>query len=105
MDYFSAERELGNRDTRKVGNNTYLERDRWSPGTIFLRLHRTRIVAFHEDGSVRLNSGGWQTVTTKERLNWVSGIRVFQQDWQWYVYIPKTGETVPYSDGMVLFTD
>lgn len=61
---------------KKVANNTYLERhDLPSVGgatpakAISLVLHATHVVTYSEDGLVTLNTGGWLTVTTKERIN------------------------------------
>jgi hypothetical protein len=108
MNYVTAAEKLGSRDSRKVGNNTYLER--LDDETIGLRLHSTYVVKFHADGSVTLDSGGWQTVTTKERMGWADGISVFQRDFAWFVRLQGTspegyrtfagGETIAYSDGM-----
>jgi hypothetical protein len=103
MNYVEAAEKLGSRDSRKVGNNTYLER--LDDETIGLRLHSTYVVKFHSDESVTLDSGGWQTVTTKERMNWVDNVRVYSDDFTWYVrrITGETfaeGETLDYSDGM-----
>ncbi len=70
---------------RKLGHNTYLERD--DESAYHVRLHATRIVTFHRDGRVELNSGGWRTVTTKERMNRYlpSGWRLYQDAHVWYV--------------------
>lgn len=57
---------LGNRISRKIANNTYLELDRHSVG---VRLHRTIVVCHHQDGQITINTGGWDTVTTRQRIN------------------------------------
>jgi hypothetical protein len=55
-----------NPNTRKVANNTYVERR----GEDFaVRLHNTDVVTFKADCRIVLDSGGWQTVTTKDRIN------------------------------------
>jgi len=38
-------------------------------GDRVIRLHLTDIMTFKANGDIVLNSGGWQTVTTKERMN------------------------------------
>ena len=53
-----------NSDRRKVGNNTYAEI--LSDGSVGIKLHNTYVVKIHEDGTYTLNSGGWNTSTTKE---------------------------------------
>ena len=69
-------------------------------------LHATRILSI-DDGVVTLNSGGWQSVTTKTRMNqcakeWELGFGVFQTKGKWYVKKPgfEYDEAVPFSDGM-----
>ena len=52
---------------RKLQNNTYLERI--DEHTVGVRLHDTHVVKLHDDGSTSLDSGGWHTMTTKERIN------------------------------------
>lgn len=54
---------------KKVERNTYIEWNDVFDGVFYLRLHATRVLEFHADGRVVLNSGGWRTVTTKDRMN------------------------------------
>jgi hypothetical protein len=54
-----------------------------------VRYHSTDVVVFNQD-EIILNSGGWNTVTTKLRMNQASsefdlGYHVRQFDYQWYV--------------------
>lgn len=58
---------LGNRQSRKLGNNTYAERI--DGDTIGIKLHSTYVVTLYRDGSVKLDSGGWHTTITKDRIN------------------------------------
>lgn len=60
------------RHRRKLANNTYLLRTHpWSAPdeAIAVRLHFTNIVTFYKDGRIALNTGGWNTVTTRGRMN------------------------------------
>jgi hypothetical protein len=86
--YVEAAQYLAGRDSVKLGNNTWLES--FSDG-IAVRLHATRIVLFHEDGRVTLHSGGYRTVTTKDRVNQFIKGRVYQKNHVWY-YVPSRGE-------------
>ena len=53
--------------SRKRENNTSLIRN--DPDQyIAVRLHNTEIVRWYKDGSIVLNSGGWNTVTTRARI-------------------------------------
>ena len=54
--------------------------------------------------SITLDSGGWQTVTTKRKMNQASrqfalGYSVYQRNYKWFVDLPN-GATVPFEDGM-----
>jgi hypothetical protein len=60
---------LGNRNRAKVARNTYARRlTDGNFGPIAVRLHNTDVVIASVDGTVRLDSGGWRTVTTKDRM-------------------------------------
>lgn len=68
-----------------------------------VRFYQTNVVEFTPD-FVRLDSGGWETVTTKRRMNEVSdlfdlGFGVFQKNFEWFVVLPS-GKTVPFVDGI-----
>jgi hypothetical protein len=81
-------------------NNTRISTDN---GTTSITLHSTVVVQFSRD-RIRLHSGGWQTVTTKARMNQASnqfglGYTVFQKDFEWFVTLPS-GYTIPFEDGM-----
>ncbi len=80
--YSEAESILKNRQSRKVGNNTYLER---YSDYIAVRLHWTEVVRYLPNGDVQLNSGGYRTATTKARINEFSPASVYQRDFQWFV--------------------
>ncbi len=99
--YADAASLLGNRAERTIGYNTYLERDRWESGTIHVRLHATNIVTFYKHtDSVRVNTGGWETVTTRERMNRYlpEGFRVFNEKRVMYMGLPS-GTREPFQDG------
>jgi hypothetical protein len=56
------------------------------------------------NNTITLNSDGWETVTTKRKMNQASrqfalGFSVYQLDHKWYVNLPS-GETVDYRDGI-----
>lgn len=44
-----------------------------------------RIEGRHENAKMYICDGGYQSNTTKERLNGLPGVRVNQKDWQWYL--------------------
>lgn len=66
--------------------------------------HQTKIVAFN-DSMIILDSGGWDTATTKRKMNQASedfglGFQVFAKNGDWFVTF--NGQTSPFSDGMTL---
>jgi hypothetical protein len=64
-----------NKDAGKpLENNTRLMK---RGDSYAIRLHRTDIVLIHADGSYTLNTGGWNTRTTKDRLNSYSPVKVY----------------------------
>jgi hypothetical protein len=81
----------------------------FSDGVSFVYLHGNKIAEVGE-GFIRLYDGGWQTVTTKSRLNailqvhGIPGEGVFQKSYQWFLR-SKWGEefsTIPFFSGMRL---
>ena len=57
----------GRNGRRKLQNHTYMERI--DEHTVGVKLHDTYVVKLHDDGSTSLDSGGWHTMTTKDRIN------------------------------------
>lgn len=53
---------------------------------ISLIYHNTILVSVTKDGYLVKNNG-WETVTTKKRINQFTppGFHVFQRDWEWYM--------------------
>ena len=54
-----------------------------------------------------IKDGGWQSVTTKSRLNalldeFVPSMGIFQKDWVWYVSDRLSGSVVPFVSGMTV---
>ena len=71
-----------------------------------VRLHGHLIATYdHNLKAVKLDSCGYETVTTKSRLNALLeevkyGCRVFQKDWNWFV--SYNNQTTLFRDGMIL---
>lgn len=74
-------------------------------GVAVVRLHGNKIAEVG-DGFITLFDGGWQSNTTKARLNALlqefcsPGECVFQKAYQWY--LKANGVTVPFQSGMTL---
>ena len=71
-----------------------------------IHLHGHLIATFdHNLRAVKLDSCGYETVTTKSRLNAILeevkyGCKVFQKNFDWFVRY--NGETASFWDGMIL---
>lgn len=78
-------------------------------GDKVVRLHLTDIVIFKGNGDVVLNSGGWRTVTTKDRMNkLLDGWHVWQESGVWYVERGQNWnrtKSFVYADGMILHSN
>ena len=99
-------------------NTAIRSRNEWKSGntrvtiaddlTANVYLHNNLIAQVNEN-EVKLFDGGWQTVTTKSRLNAIieeflipyQGI--FQKNWNWFVKLSEDfSNVVPFESGMVL---
>ena len=72
---------------KPIANNTRLfNRENTIDDYFEVQLHGNTIAHIRRD-RITIFDGGWQTVTTKARLNWLlNGMaRVFQKDYVWYV--------------------
>ena len=82
MKYKEAINLIKNRSSKKLANNTYLLKD----GVNFvIRLHETNIVTITPKNHYILNNGGWQTMTTKDRLNKYLPCNIYQEKGLWYL--------------------
>lgn len=97
-DFRSANASLQGRNAqrRKVGNNTYLVR---RGACIAVQLHDTDVVTYFPDGRVMLNTGGWGTVTTRDRINTFAPVRMHtERGVQW---VASKGKVYRYQDGIM----
>lgn len=56
-----------------------------SNGAIYMELHGHQIAMIDTLGDLHVRSAGWETSTTKERLNGLIGVHVIQKAGQWYL--------------------
>lgn len=84
MDYKTASELIkgGRNGRKKLANNTYLMPVK---SGIAVRLHDTDIVTIHPNNDCTLNTGGWMTKTTKERISRYSPVLIHQTNGIWYV--------------------
>jgi len=100
---------LHHAQTGKVGKHkTKIYED---DGYTKVRYHNTDVISFN-DREIILDSGGWQSNTTKSRINQACsqfglGCGVFQKDYQWYVTFGDNDYHNPlhFHDGIKLLRD
>jgi len=95
-------------EEKKVANNTkarlvHPDGEVLDAPEVRIRLHETDVVTIRPDGVVRLDSGGWWTVTTKARMNdFAPGVRVYSHRGQGYAAtgFQAGSVAVPFYDGL-----
>ena len=97
-------RAIANRTDWSSSNTRVEFNDSTNCSSVFLHGHLIATVD-HATNAVKVSSCGWQTVTTKSRLNAIHsevkyGCSVFQKQWNWYVSF--RGQTQDFIDGMIL---
>ena len=57
------------------------------PNVTILKLHGNSIAYQYNDPqrTLSITNCGWQTNTTKERLNAIKGVNIYQKNWEWYL--------------------
>ena len=92
---------LGNREHRKLTNNTYINKE---GNEILLRLHGHLIIIYRQDGSYQLNTCGYYTKTTKKRMNDYTPFIIRSKKFDWFVSYRNTlsvSEEIPFEDKMI----
>jgi hypothetical protein len=86
---------------KPLGKNTRLVlRD---GGAYAVRYYQTDIVTYHEDGTVSLNHGTWQTPSTRQNIMVFSPFCLCQEKGKWFVKVGE--EWIPFANGMRLDPD
>lgn len=80
---------------RKLATKVYLENE-----CVVVQYHDTQVVRFNDD-TIWLDNGGWETHTTKQRMNQAAlefdlNFYVFQSKFVWYVSFDN--KVIPFSD-------
>lgn len=96
-------------EQKKVGNNTWarlVDPDAGDRSAVAIRLHSTDVVTISPDGVVTLDSGGWRTVTTKDRMNsFGPRARVFSKRGVWMLSLHNVAPTgSEFADGLLADT-
>ena len=89
-------------------NTTVFTSDNGLESTVYL--HGNHIATyFHDERKLQLFDGGWQSVTTKSRLNALLSefkpqFGVFQKNWTWFVSDRLRQAVMPFNDGFTFKT-
>ena len=84
-------------------NTTVFSSDNGLESTVYL--HGNHIATyFHAERTLQIFDGGWQSVTTKSRLNallseFKPAFGVFQKNWIWYVSDRLNNQVFPFISG------
>ena len=95
---------LSNKGNWSGSNTTVVYNDSSNCSSVYLHGHQIATLD-HNTNALKLDSCGYETVTTKSRLNAILeevkyGCKVFQKNWNWFVSF--RGTTTDFTDGMIL---
>ena len=95
---------LSNKANWAGSNTTVSYNDSTNCSSVYLHGHQIATLD-HSTNALKIDSCGYQTVTTKSRLNAIlqevkGGCRVFQKQWDWFVSFNNS--TQSFFDGMIL---
>ena len=95
---------LSNKSNWAGSNTTVCYNDSTNCSSVYLHGHQIATLD-HNTNAVKLDSCGYETVTTKSRLNAILeevkyGCKVFQKNFEWFV--SYHGTTTDFIDGMIL---
>ena len=97
-------RALSNKNNWAGSNTTVTYNDSTNCSSVYLHGHQIATLD-HNTNAVKLDSCGYETNTTKSRLNAILeevkyGCKVFQKKFEWFV--SYHGTTTDFIDGMIL---
>mgnify|MGYP007063378087 FL=1 len=95
---------LSNKGNWAGSNTTVSYNESTNCSQVYLHGHQIATLD-HNTNALKLDSCGYESVTTKSRLNAILeevkwGCRVFQKNWNWFV--SYNGTTTDFIDGMIL---
>ena len=95
---------LSNKGNWSKSNTSVSYNDSTNCSSVYLHGHQIATLD-HSTKALKLSSCGYETVTTKSRLNAILdevkyGCRVFQKNWNWFV--SYNNQTQSFWDGMIL---
>jgi hypothetical protein len=95
--YITLYKKTGKSQVEKIALNTY----KIPTATGYKIQYYNTVIVEKKNGKTILNSGGYQTKTTKERINEViAPSYISQKNFNWF--INKNGEKIPFCDGITI---
>lgn len=105
-DFWSAEAFLNGRRERKLAHNTVVLDHGLEFGdrVLSVKYHYTIIVRYISRKAIQLNSGGWETSTTKERINKLLPPEwgLSQEKFVWKLWNRITDKEYLFEDNMII---
>jgi len=101
----------------KQMNTAIRYRKNWAGSNTMVRVSREVVEVFLHGNHIAsldtathkltIKDGGWQSVTTKSRLNalldeFVPSVGIFQKNWTWFLSDRLDGSVVPFISGMTV---
>ena len=98
---------LSNKANWSKSNTQVVYNESTNCSSVYLHGHQIATLD-HNTQSLKLDSCGYQTVTTKSRLNAILdevkyGAKVYQKNWNWFVSFRQSKTS--FFDGIVLFNE
>ena len=98
---------LSNKANWSKSNTQVVYNESTNCSSVYLHGHQIATLD-HNTQAIKLDSCGYQTVTTKSRLNAILdevkyGARVYQKNWNWFVSFRQSKTS--FFDGIVLFNE
>lgn len=69
----------------KMANTEVVANENSSGGTITQLFLHNNLIAESSDTGLKITNAGWQSNTTKERLNAIPGVYISQKKGKWYL--------------------
>lgn len=99
--YVGLFKKVGNSSVKKIAHATYRIE---TPDGYAIRYHATNVVVYSGALCI-IRNGGWQSVTTKKRINehLPNGVYISQKNYVWYVHDTRgVGSVVEFEEGMTI---
>jgi hypothetical protein len=109
--YQAAKDYLQGKKSRPYAHNTRITIDSLNLGheVITVTYHDNPVVNLFPDGTITYSSCGWNTSTTKERINWFlpDGFYLYQENSVWYIsqglrWDNNSGKRYIFADGLAI---